>query len=338
MIESDRTLPSIKRVPMQFVRVVLLCLLCFSLSGCLEDKLPPGLVGMVNGEAITLREVEALQDVSGAGLAFMDMAELAELSQPGGTPTLRPEVRNEAVENLRRQYGSTLAVLVVQKLVRQYLERKGFAVSPQELAAAEQEVRADYPDDEFQKTLQDEFVDEETWRSFLLLRLSMLRFQEQVLRPRVSLTTEEVEASYAERKADFKLPARVVVDVYAGVEEAQMEAVRTALSNGSPIALPQYLTRQTLRLPLERLIPQWRQDVRGLEVNKSTPVREVDGLFQFLVLKEQLPAQTLDIVAAYSLIESQLVEDKLPALFDEWLKETLSHSEVQLARALIPGK
>lgn len=316
------------------VLLCVLCVLCVSLCGCLEEKLPPGLVGMVNGEAISLREVEALQDVSGAGLAFFtDMVDLAESG--GGNPGLRPEVRNEAVEKLRQQYGATLAVLVVQKLVRQYLEREGLAISPEELAAAEQQARADYPDDEFQKALQDEFIDEETWRSFLLLRLSLLRFQELVLRPKVSLSAEEVQAYWAEHEKDFKLPVRVVVDIYAGVEKNQVEDVRKALVNGEPVPVPQHLSRQTLRLALERLLPQWRQDVQAAGLNKSTPVREVDGLFQFLVLKEQLPAQSPTVVQAYPLIEGILIEEKLPPLFTAWLNETLGHSEIRLAKALL---
>lgn len=328
--------------------LVLVMLLPFFASGCLQEKLPPGVVAVVNGERITLREVEALQDVSGAGLP-MGTEGSGSVAEVGGTASaqLQPGEQDQAVALLREKYGETLAVLICWKLIRQTLVQEELAVPDEkearekmdreELAQAEAAVRADYPHGEFEKTLQEEFIDLETWREFLALRLAVQRFQEKILRPQIKIDAAEVAAWYKAHEADFNFPAKVKVAVYAGVSKEQMETVRKQLLAGETPPADALLTRQTLQVPLERLAPQQRNDLKDVGPGKPTAVRETeDGLFQVLLQEEIIPARTMNVVQAYGLVEQALVEEKMEPVFQKWLHKALASARIEVASALLP--
>lgn len=311
------------------LKIILSLLCCLLLCGCLKDKLPPGVVAEVNGEHIHLREVEALHDVTGLGVGLLPQPDAAE-----SRFLARGVTRDAAVEDLRRKYGQSLTTLLVQKLMAQTLAERGMVLSDADVAQAEQEIRADYPEGEFEKSLQEEYIDPDIWRDFLRLRLAQTRFQEQVLRPMVRISAAEVASYFAEHKQDFAMPGRVSVKVYAGISKAQMEKARAELLAGETPAVNRNLTRQQLNLPPDRLPTQWRQDIKEAGRGKPTPVRELDGLFQVLVLEEDVAARELTVVQAYPDIEQRLVEEKLEPVFWDWLEKTLNASTIRVAAAL----
>lgn len=309
---------------------------CLFIAGCVEERLPSGVVAAVNDEYITLREVEALHDVSGMGVDLLTLPVEAESPFPGVRSTDKGKAAS--VEQLRSKYGEALSSLVVQKLVAQHLQKEEIPITDEEAAAAELAVRADYPEGEFEKVLQEEYIDLELWRSFLRLRLGIVRLQERVLRPLVSISAKEVSEWYSTHEDDFRLPARVNAVVYAGVSKEQMDGVRKTLAAGGEPALSENLTRQELNLAPERLVPQWVQDLKEAGRGKPGPVRELDGLFQVIVLVGETPARKLTVVQAYPRIESLLVEEKLGAVFEEWLRVALGKAHVRVAASLLPQK
>lgn len=306
------------------------------LGGCLQEQLPPGVVARINGEHITLREVEALLSVSGAGLPVGGVLQEENTDKE---PLLQPGRQDQSVEALRSKYGETLSVLISWKLVRQALEQDALGISDEAVQKAEQAVRADYPLDEFEKNLQEEFIDVETWREFLEYRLALLRFQEMVLRPRITVEAAEVEAWYAEHKAAYTFPARVGIVVYTGVSRAQMDVVRKELLEGVEPAPHEQLTEQALHVPLPRLAPQLQKDLKTAGNGKPTTVTETDdGLFQVIVLVDETPARTMDVVQAYGLIEDALIEEKMAPLFDDWLNKATKKAKIEVNPSLLPRK
>lgn len=303
---------------------------CLLLGGCLQDKLPPGVVAEVNGEYILLREVEALHDVSGLGAGLLPQQDNTQASRF----LARAASQDAAVEALRRKYGHSLTTLLVQKLIAQELAERDLQVTDNDVAQAEKEIRADYPEEEFEKTLQEEYIDIDIWRDFLRLRLAQTRFQDQILRPQVRISADEAARYYADNKQDFVMPGRVRVAVYAGVSKEQMEKVRAVLLAGGQPAVGANLTRQQLNLPLERLPNLWRQDIKDTARGKPGPVREMDGLFQVLVPEDEVPARALSVVQAYPAIEQRLVEEKLEPIFWDWLEKKLNASTIRVAAAL----
>lgn len=334
---------------MRKIALPLLC--CLLLLGCIQEKLPPDVVAEINGEYIMLREVEALHDVSGRGAGLLARPDDTQ----AGRFLARGATKDAAVEALRRKYGQSLTTLMVQKLMAQALAKAGMAVSDEDVLKAENEIRADYPDypaqpaqpdqtgqseptnpyaGEFERALQEEYISLELWRDFLRLRLAQTRFQDQVLRPQIRISAAEARQYFDKNRQDFIMPGRVRVDVYAGISKTQMEKTRAALLAGEKPEVNANLTRQQLTLPLERLPAQWRQDIKETERGKPSPVRETDGLFQVLMVVDEVPARALTAVQAYPVIEQQLVEEKLEPVFWDWLEKTLKTSTIRVASAL----
>ena len=293
---------------------LLLLMVCALGTGCrTEPALPPGVVAEVNKQFITLRQVEALHDVDGGSLIM---------------------AQSPSLDLLRSQYGRTLGTLMANALIEQALAARQQGVSEADVQAAEEMVRADYPADEFEKHLLEEYIDLEAWRELLRQRLSVLRFQEQVLRPMLQLTPDDVRAAYARKSKDLRLPRRVRLAIYTGVDKAQMDAVRAALATGQKPVSEVSLTVEELELPLDRLPPSWRQDLLATPTDSPTPVRQWEGFFQFFVAGEPTPERALTLVEAYAVIEQELIEDKLEPLFGEWLTDAVNKARIRVSPLL----
>lgn len=293
-----------------------LCLVLSLLNGCGEKPLPPGVVATVNGQPITLRQVEAVYDTSPRPLV------LAQSPSP---------------ELLQTQYGEALSVLVLRELVKQELERRGYTVSDSEVAAAEAEIRADYAPEDFEAALQEEYIDLDAWRELLRQRLEMERFQRRVLRPRIRISADEIRAAYEANPAQFHLPRKVDLVVYSENSKVQAEALRKAFVEGK---IPDRKLEQTsLRLPFSRLPPVWQKDFANARPGAVSNLVEVEGVFQFARLEREIPQRRLKLVEAYPQVEAVVVERKIEPVFDLWLEEATREATVRVLPALMasPG-
>lgn len=288
-----------------------------------EKHLPPGVVATVNGQNITLRQVESLHDVSGEAPA---MAE------------------NPSVELLQQQYGKNLVNLIVAALIQQELERRGIFITDEELKNAEQHIRADYnPPEEFENELQEEYLDIDTWRELMRRCLSVQRFQEQVLRPRFSITADEVKASFAENKTSFDIPAQIEIFWAEDEDKTRVEELREQWNelikkgNGSiPVTVTGF--PPVLRISPQRLPPQLRKDLTAIKPGQPTPIRYDGEVHQFAVLLKHIPARKLTVVEAYPLVEQMLMEEKLEPAYASWLQQALAEAVIHVAPDLYPGK
>lgn len=289
------------------------CLLLFlCAAGCTQEKMSGGVVATVNGSPITLATLQALQDTRTVSL---------------GT-SQRP-----SVETLKRQYGAALSVLIINTLVMQELETLGLAVSDDTLQTTEAQVRADYSEDEFEKTLTEEYIDIQIWRQLLRQQLSITAFQDKVLRPQLSVSLQEAEAYYTKNKAEFVVPATLTLLQVSGtskelVQEAHGKAPNIQRSEHPDVTVQRFTIRRQ-SVPIE-----WQKDVQALTVGKSTPVKNRDGFFQFVCLVASHPARELSLRDAYPLINDVLLEDKIDDSFATWLEQAVKKSTIHVADAL----
>ena len=303
---------------MSALRVALLGLaLCVALMGCrmddLLDPLPPGAIALVNGQPITLRMVEARHDAD------------------GGLPAV---AQNPSVELLQQQYGAILAELIVQELVAQELERLGLGVTEEDVDRALLAVRNDYPGTSFGENLLAEHIDEKTWRSLLRYTVALPRFSEQILRPKIRLETAEVEAWYVEHAAEFFVPAQFeLLSLTSLTQKPLAEARERLLAGGTVRELPE-VHAQHIALRPAQLPEVWQDELSKLGVGKATRIREVNGMFQFVVLEARNPARRMSPVEAYPRIEQALVERKMETLFTAWLEAATAEASVKVAPQL----
>ncbi|WP_254845495.1 peptidylprolyl isomerase, partial [Desulfovibrio sp. DV] len=296
--------------------VVCLCLTAGLLGGCLWDQSDQaGVVAVVGGSPIRLAELEARHDLGRLGL---------------------PQVDNPAVEELRSEYGATLAGLIVARLVNQELDRLKLSLTDQERRAAEEAVRADYPGDAFEAMLLEEHIDLPRWREMLADRLALEKFTQNVLRPNVRVGVSEAANYYKEHIDAFTRPAsvrlRLVVGRDAETVKAALAAARKADSAQADAGVHEVV------LPEAGLPPAWREALKARKPGEATAPLASGHDFLGLILVERLPATVLDPAKAYPRVESRLAAEKLAKAFAAWLAEALAGATIRVNTRLLAGQ
>jgi len=305
--------------PLRARAALLMLVLLALLPGCgRKGQDDVGVVAKVNGRPIHLEMLEFQYD-----LRHFD-------AFSGSLPT---------VGALREAYGNILGGLIALELVSQELEKRGQEVSDAELSEAEAAVRADYPDDAFDKMLAEEFIDLPMWRRHLRYACGAEKFQRLVLRPQIHLDYREIEAYYREHLADFRLPERLRLVVVQGPGR---EAVEKALAHygqqknvkAVAEAFPGTQVRD-VTVPKELLNSAWAEALQGVQPGRTAVVAAGRGVFEGLLLVERLAAQTLDVTQAYPQVEAALVEERLQQAFDAWLAKAVESSQILVSQRLL---
>ncbi|WP_461209532.1 peptidylprolyl isomerase [Desulfocurvus sp. DL9XJH121] len=302
-------------------RILLACIVLAwvlgSLSGCAPEPDAKGVVARVNGRPVTMERLQVRYD-------FKKLSVAAD---------------NPSVAALKKEYGHILADIVVEELVSQELEARGLAVTPEELAEAEADIRSDYPEGAFEQVLVEEYIDIESWRQELRSRLTMEKFFHEVLRPGITIGYEEAEAYYRERIQDFFLPARVRFHLVSGPSRDAIESAMQSYRSGESIEdQPGKFDRvhvREVRVREDQLTVTWKNALKGLGPGEASSVIADKGGYEVLIYDETIPARVLDPSQAYPVVERMLVDAKLREAFDHWLEGRLATADISVS-ALLP--
>lgn len=298
--------------------VCVLMALIFALGGCSGEGEQQGVVARVNGRPITLDRLELKYD-------FMHLDSSFDAAP--------------SVAQLKEDYGHLLGDLIVQELVDEELERRDLGVTQEEVQAAEDEVRADYPEDTFEQVLVEEYIDIDYWRQELRARLALEKFFSEVLRPGISLGYEEAEAYYRQHINEFYLPPRLRIYLVSGPSrDAVQSAVDLYRKNSSVDAIEgkfEQVEVRELRVREDRMTIAWKNALKPLSPGDATPVMTSESDFQSLIYLEKSPAKVLDPSRAYPVVEKVLVERKLREAFDAWLSDALANASIEVSTHLL---
>ena len=307
------------RIDLKLLPVLALLLAGALLAACSDEADDMGVVARVNGHPIALSQLEFQHD-----LLHMDS---------GGSFV-------PSVEALRGEYGRILGDLVVLELVSQDLEERGIPVTDEEVKAAEDKVRADYPEGAFDQVIIEEYIDLASWRQQLRYTLAKEKFNQQVLRPRIQIDYREAEKYYEEHLDDFRVPASVHVVTVRGLRHDDVErALKLYRASHDPKVLRTDLdgvTTREMTVPRANLSATWHDALQELPPGEASPVMEVSSGFEALVLLDSIPSKVLDPSTAYPQVEERLLEQKLQVAFDEWLKQKLAKADIQISERLLP--
>ena len=297
-----------------FALILLLLTLC---TACSEQPEEGSVVARVNGQPISMRELQARYDLD--HLTWTD------------------EVLPQA-EDLQVQYGDSLANLIINALVMQELDKKKMSVTAEEMNIAELEVKSDYGEEEFEQTLEEEAIDFEMWRLFLLQRLSVQKFMQTVLRPDIRVSLEESTKYYNDNLDKFSLPARVHFLVVDSNDKAML--ARTLASyNKEPktemLVKEKGVRLREVRMREDRISPELGQELAKLKAGQASPLRPEQEGWQFLILVGRQPKTVLTQAQAYALVEKELVEQKLEMAFDLWVNKKIKSAEIEIAPPLV---
>ncbi|MEF3697218.1 peptidylprolyl isomerase [Desulfolutivibrio sp.] len=285
--------------------------------GCDRKAEPPGVVATVNGRPVTLGQLEFNHDLRSMGLVATE---------------------NPSVERLRLDYGRIMADLIIRELMLAELQKAGAAVTDEDLARLEAEIRADYPGELFDRMLFEENIDPQKWRESLLTRVATDKFAGVILKDRAKVEVQEAADYYKEHVADFQRPAVVTFLLVRGPDKKRVaEAVRERDSGRTfprePI--PDAASIQEVRLPRELIPEAWRALLGKLQPGQASPVVQEKREALALVLVGETPAFILDPAAAYPLVERALAEKKRNEAFSEWLAEAVAAADIRVSAHLV---
>jgi hypothetical protein len=278
----------------------------------------PGDVASVNGQSISLREVEARR------------VSLFARRSPGDSDP------DDAA--LQVQYRHVVRQIVEEIVVCQYMRDKGFKLSPEALEAEEERIRDDYPKGEFEQMLLEEGVNEDIWRQGIRRRLIMEQFITQELRPQISITTAEVEQYYRSRSQDFVIPEQWHFLQIMGMDGREVEAARERLiRGGNPVAAQRefLVTIHDIRMAKELLPESLSRELEALAPGQGTKVKAHEEMFRAFVMVEKLPPAPLDAATISQRVEQAIAEEKMRAVYARWIEDRMARTDIRVASELL---
>ena len=123
-------------------------------------------------------------------LDFNKAFEIAKAAYPHNFKDDPEEFRNARLRLLNQ--------LVVEMIILERADELGLSISSEEINKAVSEIKSDYPEDTFEKTLLENAVSYESWEARLKNRLLMQKVVDHELKSQIAITPEDI-ASYYEK-------------------------------------------------------------------------------------------------------------------------------------------
>lgn len=169
---------------------------------------------------------------------FLQAFELVKTAYPGSVDADSPE--------LQQARFKLLDEMTIDLILRQRARELGIAVSPAELEAAVDGVKADYPPGVFEQTLVEAALPFHAWKQRLRSRLLMEKLVDIELRPHVSISAADITAYYqrnyggkaagAESEQKFeRLKETLVADLRRAKTEEAFDAWIDGLRSKYPV-------------------------------------------------------------------------------------------------------
>lgn len=180
--------------------------LCWLLPGCQEDK------------SLSVTTDDYILKSGSLVISDREFSEELELKRAAYTYEIQnnPEEYNTLVITLLDQLSEEL-------VLRNAAKDKAIFVSEVEIQAAEDDVKADYPEDLFEKMLIENAVSHEIWRRRLKYRLLFDRLIQKELREKIEITSEEIVAYHNQMKQSSE-PAEDEVALVVNLRREKAEA------------------------------------------------------------------------------------------------------------------
>ncbi len=280
------------------------------IAGCYEKPMPDNVIALVNDKTIALSVVRSLQETN-----------LTDFND-NGKPSLT---------KIRKQYGNTLAKVILYEVILQELDNYGLGIGPEQVDAYEQDVRSAYPPDEFEKFITENAIDIDGWRTLLRYQLAMETFKNSVLLKRYVPDVDEVKQFYTKHKQSFNLPKSYNFQVALSEDKAQLVNITSLDSLIQRKELEQYNINMQ-----EQSIPRpWLPIIRALNENECTDILEQGDGFTRMCLVKKNAYKNLSITEAYVYIEKQLAEEHADELLDKWIEQNIQRFQISVSKHLM---
>jgi len=244
-------------------------------------------------------------------------------------------------DDLQRSF---LAQLIDRQLALAEAERLGLQVTPDEVEAAVQEHRRDYPAGEFEQNLRQRNITLEAWQGELRERLLMEKVARQVASERVKVGEQEIGAYYRANREEFDRPAQVRARQIVVADEAQGEKVLALLKQNHPFAevakefslSPDGEVGGDLGFFARGEMPaEFDAVVFNLPIGKLSPLVKSEYGYHIFLVEERREAVKLPLNQVHDEIRDKLRGEKEEQVYQQWLDDLRAKAKIEVNWALL---
>ncbi len=282
----------------------------------------------VNGEPISLEEVEKLYDMRNV-----------HLNSPA------PDV-----ERVQKEYAEILYNRIIQVLVSQELKKRNAAVNTDEVTAYENKIKKSYGEllekQSFEEYLAEYGIDYHEW-------LTQIRAQAEndalhaLLQKEISLNTDET-IQYAEKIKEQQQNATTKIKFYKimGSQDLLHKIQQDTTFSKENITEKGFSGRDFIHHFEEKgavvyqalfdsdSLPENYQSVLvAMAENTFSPVQHEADTNYILYLEELKNPKEDDVVDLYLLAEERLVQEKLPEVYAAWLAGAIKEADISVVNS-----
>ena len=197
-------------------------------------------------------------------LDFNKAFELAKTAYPHN-------FRNEP-EDFRNAQLRLLNQLAVEMIILERAEELGLDISNEELNKAVAEIKSDYPEDTFEKTLLESAVAYDLWEASLKNRLLMQKVIDAELKDKIVITPEDI-ASYYERNFKNKVPGAETENQTEDINEVIIKHLRREKAEQ---AYQVWINKLKKEYNIEINTAQWEK-ISGTKFNQNQDLKGLDS-------------------------------------------------------------
>ena len=169
----------------------------------------------------------------------------------------------EQPEDLRQAQIRLLNQLTVEMILLERAEALQISITDAELEQAISEIKGDYPEGEFEKTLLEYAVSYDSWKDRLRNRLILEKVIEEELKNQITITTEDISDYYQKHYRDRE-------------EESETEQSSEDINEAIVKQLRRQKAEETYNAWIESLKEQYEIEVNRVQWEKLTGSKSIE--------------------------------------------------------------
>ena len=297
-----------------------LFLIMVSLAFPVKAEVIDKIVATVNGEAITLSELERI---------------LKPVYQQG-MQAYKGEELNRYQAAARRQL---LEQLIENKLIMQQAKEEGLSISEAVMEEELADIKEKFGSfDEFEEALEKEGMTIERFKKDLTDQLTVRAMMEREIVHKAKVSPEEIKVYYSEHKEEFLKPEMVRIGhILISDNEEQAKDVYRKLEEGAEFS---ELARQYSEagdpglIPIDQLKPKLKEIVESLHIWEYSPIIKTEMGWHIIQLKEQQSPEIIPLSGAWDSLETFLFKQKMAQEHKKWVNNLKYKSHVIIEEEL----
>jgi parvulin-like peptidyl-prolyl isomerase len=263
-------------------------------------------VAVVGGQGITREEFET---------------ELRRVRAETGDLVLQREV----MQGLK---ASVLNQIIERQLVLDEAPQYGVTVTDGEVDARVRRIRGDYPEDGFEKTARENFVNLTVWRQRVREGLLMEKVAQEAVGKALDPDEEEMLRYYRAHAGEYSLGDRIHLRQIVVHTREEAEALRARVLRGEPFT--EVARKHSLTPDAEQggdvgvfasgEMPVEFNQAFGLKVNEVSPVVQSSYGFHLFMVLEKLPGRIPPFDEVRLKVRDRMMQERKEKAYQAWLK------------------